>query len=167
MNRGSGGLQHRQAHQSVIQQNGVAGFHILGKLSIGDGTAGFVTRDILGGEGEILAGFEHHGAVAERPQPDLGALGVQHGGYRQIQFLPQGLELIQTLFMLFVTAMGKVEAGHIHSRQEHFPQHALPVGGGAKCADDLGFSHESIPPFLQIENRFTNRSLPQNTHSKK
>ena len=138
---GGGGVQHGQSHQTVIQQNGVSRLHILGQLGVGDGAAVLVTHDILGGQGELLPGVQHHGAVGKGLQPDLRPLGIQHGGHRQVQLFPQGLQLIQPGLVLLVRSMREVKAGHVHSGQQHFPQDALPVCGGTQSAHDLGFPH--------------------------
>ena len=134
-------LQHRQPHQSVIQQDGVPGVHILRQLGVGDGTARLVALHILNGQGEGLPGGQLHRAVFEVAQPHLRPLGVQHGRHRQIQLLPQRLDGVQPYLMLRVGAVGEIEPGHVHAREHHLPQHALLVGGGAQCTNDLRFSH--------------------------
>ena len=83
-----GGLQHRQPHQSVVQQDGVPGLHVLGQLGIGDGAPALVAGNVVGGQGKALAGFQLHRPVLKAPQPHLRPLGVQHGGHRQMKLLP-------------------------------------------------------------------------------
>ena len=124
-----GGLQHRQPHQAVVQQDGIPLLHIAGQVGVGDGAAVGVALQLRGGQGELLACRQADGALREIPQPDLRPLGVQHGGHRGVQLLPQGLQHFQPGIMLFVGAVGKVEAGHVHARQDHLPQDPVLIRG--------------------------------------
>ena len=136
------GLQHRQAHQAVVQQDGVAGLHVPGQVGVGDGAALLIPHDVPGGQGELLAGPQHDGTCGEGLQPDLRPLGVQHGGHRQAQLRPQGLQGVQTTLVLRVAAVGEIEPGHVHAGLQHLPQDALPVRGRTEGAHDLCLSHK-------------------------
>ena len=145
-----GGVQDRHAHQSVVQQNGVAGLHVAGQIVIGDGAARLVAHHLPGGQRELRIGLEFHGAVREGLQPDLRPLGVQHGGNGQIQLLAQGLQRVQSGLVAFMGAVGKIETSHVHARQRHLPQDALSIRGGAQRAHDFRLSHRYKPPFSKV-----------------
>ena len=48
----------------------------------------------------------------------------------------------QTVLVLLVGAVGKVEAGHVHAVGDQLAQDAVLIGRRAKGADDLRFSHK-------------------------
>ena len=151
-NLAGGGLQHRQPYQTVIQQDGVAGLHILGQIGIGNGAAGLVPGNIVGSQSEALAGFQVNRAVLKGPQPHLRPLGVQHSGHRQMKLLPQSCQRLQTALVLVIAAVGKVEPGHVHPRLNHLPQNTLAISGRAQGAYDFCLSH-SFPFPLCVENQ--------------
>lgn len=101
-----------------------------------------IPHDVPGGQGELLAGPQHDGTCGEGLQPDLRPLGVQHGGHRQAQLRPQGLQGVQTTLVLRVAAVGEIEPGHVHAGLQHLPQDALPVRGRTEGAHDLCLSHK-------------------------
>ena len=146
-----GGLQHSQTDQAVIEQNGVSFLHVSGQIRIGNGAAVYISGNILRGQCKLRAGHQFHRAILKGFEPDLGPLGIQHGRHGPMQFLPQGLQDIQPGLVLFMAAVGEIKPGHIHSGQDHIPQHTLPVCGGAQCADNLRLSHihRSISAFLK------------------
>ncbi len=150
---GDAGLFHGEAHQPVVQEDGVAGLHVLGELGIGDGAAGLISGEIVGSESKALACFQGDGAGLEGAQPDFRALGVQHGCHGQIQLTAQGFQHLKTAQVLLVAAVGEVEAGHIHTRQKHLPQHALPVGSRAKGTYYLGFPYHNKISLSFIKGR--------------
>ena len=154
---GGGGFQHGQPHQTVVQQNGVPNFHVPGQLGISDRAAALIAHNILSGQGELLSGPQGYGALGKGSQPDLRPLGIQHGGHRQIQLFPQSLQRIQTGLVLLVRPVGKIETGHVHTGQHHFPQDAFPVRGGAQGAHDLGLSHMATTFQKSNGNSHSNR----------
>ena len=138
---GIGDFPDGQLDQAVVQHDGAAGGHIVGQILIGDADDFLGAFHIAGGEGEGLAFLQHLGTILEVLQTDLGAFGVQHGGHRLVQLFPDGLQGLQTALVLFMGAMGKIEAGHVHPVFHERPQHAFLVGGRSEGADDLGLAH--------------------------
>ena len=53
---------------------------------------------------------------------DFRALGIQHGGDRQAQRVPQAAHLLKALQMVRVGIMGEIEPGHIHPGQHELLQ---------------------------------------------
>ena len=132
------------ADETVIDEDGAADRHILRKALVGDGAAGLIAQDLLGGQGELLTGLEFHGAVLEIAQADLRSLGVQEGGDRKIQLLAHLQHLVKALLVLLVGAMGKIEAGDIHAGLHQFADGLLVIARRSECADDLGLSHSVL-----------------------
>ena len=143
-----GGIQHGHADQTIIQQNGIAGFHIAGQVIISNGALGFIAFHHSGIQGEFRAALQFNKAIFEGLQTNFGTLGVQQCGDRQIHLLTQCFQRVQTSFVAGVVTVGKVEACHVHTGFQHAPQNALTVSGRAKGTDDFGFSHIYLPTFL-------------------
>ena len=138
---GVGDLLDAQHDEAVIQHDGAALVHIVGQVLVGDGADLLGALHLAGGQGEGLAGFQHLDAVLELLQADLRALGVQQSGNGLAQLLAQCLQIGQTAAVLLIGAVGKIEAGHVHAVGDQLAQDIPFVGGGAKGADDLRFSH--------------------------
>ena len=158
-----GGLQHRQPHQSVVQQDGVPGLHVLGQLGVGDGAPALVAGNVVGGQGKAPGRFSAAPARSEsssaappapwcpawRPPADAAPpAGPPAASRRRL--------------MLVMAAVGEIEPGHVHARLEHLPQHPLPVGGRTQGAYDFCLSHglssllcwggnpENAPPWAPV-----------------
>ena len=108
---------HGHAHQAVVNEDGAAGLHIPGQILVADADAGFIAHHVLGGQGEQLPGVQGNAVFPKGANADLRALGVQHGGHGQPQFLPQAAYLLVALEVVFTGVVGKVEPGHVHTRQ--------------------------------------------------
>jgi hypothetical protein len=61
---------------------------------------------------KVLSRQQLHRAAGEGFQPDFRAPGVQHGRHREVQFLPQLFQLVQTGLMLVVAAVGEIKTRH-------------------------------------------------------
>ena len=79
-------------------------------------------------------------ALAEAPDPDLRALEVaEHGNLAMLAFpvlAYQGSDLP----VLLGTAMGEIDARHVHAGADQTLQHAWAAGDRAKGCDDLGLT---------------------------
>jgi len=127
--------------ETIVQQDGISRFDVTGQFSVGNGTAVRIALHLNGGQGEFLTGGQMDPSTGKVLQTNLRALGIQHGRHRGVQFFPQRLQRVQPRLMLRVGPVGKVEAGHVHSRLDHLPQDAFPVRGGAKGTYNLCLSH--------------------------
>ena len=136
-----GSFQHRQPHQTVIQQDGVSRLHVIGQVGIGDGAAVNVSLRLRCGQGKFLPGGQADGTVRKVLQPDLRPFGIQHGGNRGVQLFPQSFQGVQPRFMFRMGTVGKVEPGHIHPCQNHLPQNAFLVRRRPQGAYDFCFPH--------------------------
>ena len=102
---------------------------------------GAVALHILGGENQLVPLSQGDGTVFKRLDADLGAFGVQHGGHRAAQLIPDAAQAGQGGKVAFVGAMGEVEAGTVHAGEDQLADHVLAVHRRAQSADDLCLSH--------------------------
>ena len=130
-----------QLHQPVVHQHPAALAELLVKVLIGDRDLVLVTGHIFGAQGEFPAAGQGDGPVLKALDADFRPLGVQHGGHRSPQLVPDPLELGQGGEMALVCAVGKIEAGAVHPGQNQFAQGLLVVHGGPQGADHLCLSH--------------------------
>ncbi len=61
---------------AVVDEDAVAGPHVVGEALVGGGRLALVTGDVLGGDDELVAGREADGAAGELPEADLRPLEV-------------------------------------------------------------------------------------------
>ena len=140
-------LLYGHGDQAVVQQDGAALLHIPIQLLIRDAAARLIAGLIGDPQGEELPFFQLDFAAGKGLQADLRPLGIQQGSHRQAQFLPYCVEAVEPLLLLFVGAVGKIEACHIHAGLHHLAEHRRVVAGRAQGAHDLGLSHSHIPSF--------------------
>ena len=137
----AGNLLHPDGHQTVVNEDLLAGGQLLMQLGVGDGDPGPVPHHIVGGQGKGVPRLQSDGFGVKALDTDLRALGVQNGGNRAAHSVPDGLEAVQPGQMLRVAAVGKVEPGGVHAGADEGAEHILAVHGGTQGADDLGLSH--------------------------
>ena len=138
-------LLHPHGHQAVVDQDHLVRPDLLVQILIGDGHLMLVAGHVLRGEDEAVAGVQGDGAVGKGADTDLRALGVQDGGHRAADGVPDGVEPVQPLQMLLMGAMGEVEPGGIHPGADEPADHFLAVHRRAKSADDLRATHDTPP----------------------
>ena len=136
-------LLYLQLNEAVVHQDAAAGAHLLVEVLVGDGDLGLVAGHVLGVQHELSPLLQGHGALGKGLDADLRALGVQHGGHRAAQGVPDPLEHIQTGQLLLVVAVGKVEAGAVHAAEDEGLEHLLVVHGGTQGADHFRLSHRN------------------------
>ena len=90
-----------------------------------------------------LAGFERACAV-------FGALGVEHDGDGEVKLLAYLLNHADLGKLLFVRAVGKIEAGNVHARPAHGGKYAGVTAGRADGRDDFCFSHVLFPSVFSM-----------------
>ena len=131
-----------QFNQAVVQHDAATGLHVAGQVLIGDGADFIAALYIAGGQGELLPGHQLFGAVGKGAQTNLGALGVQHGGYGQIQLLSQRTQHTVTACVLLVVTVGEVKTGNVHTVFQQLTQNAGLIGGRAHSTNNFRFTHE-------------------------
>ena len=137
-------LLHPDGHQAVVNENFLAGAHLLVKFGVGDGDHLPAALHLPGGKGEGVARLQGDGLGGEGLDADLRPLGVQNGGHGIAHGVPDGFEQIQPAQMLLMVAVGKIKAGRVHAVENEGADHLLVVDRGAQGADNFGFSHNQI-----------------------
>ena len=141
-------LRHLQLHKAVVDEHPAARLQLVAEVDVGDGNTGPVAGHVVGGEGEGRACRQRHRAVREGTDADLRAFGVQNGGHRAAQIVPDALKAGEHGQMRFVSAVGEVEPGGVHAGQNELFHGGLVARGGAEGADDFCFSHNDPPVAL-------------------
>ena len=127
--------------KAVVDEDVGPSLYILVQLRIGDGSHGGIPGHILGGQGKGLVFHQLDGPSGKAAQADFRALGVHHGGDRQLHLPAYLLEAVHPRLLLRVGAVGKVEARHVHPRQNQGAEGFLVVGGRPQGAYNLCLSH--------------------------
>ena len=133
---------HSQLDQAVVNENTGTHRHILGKAGEGDGGNRFVAHYFAGSQGKLASGFQHNLGRVELLHADFGAFGIQEQSYRQVQFFPQGLDLVGPDLLLRMGLVGKVQPDYVHTGFHKLPENVPFVGGGAQGADDFRLPHD-------------------------
>ena len=120
-----GDIIHRQFDQTVVDQHPAARTQIPAQSAIGDVGAFLCTRHLFRCQDKVRTGLQHNRTVFKYTQPDLRALGVQHGADGEAEFLPQAIHNPELFQMFLMGAMGEIEPGHIHTRFHHTPESCL------------------------------------------
>ena len=134
-------LLHQQIDEAVVHQDVVAGGDLLVEVQVGDGDLVGAALTVGGGEGKGVPLLELDAAVLKGLDADLGALGVQNGGHGETQLVPDVAELLELGEVALVGAVGEVEAGGVHAREDELADHVLVVHSGTEGTDNLGLSH--------------------------
>ncbi len=139
---------HLQGHQAVVNEDLLAGAHLLVEIGVGDGDQPGIARRLPGGQGEGGARLQGNRFGIKALDADLRALGVQNGGHRTAHGVPDVVQLVQALQMLLVVAVGKVEARRVHAGTDQLADQFLVVYRGAQGANHFCFSqsHIILPP---------------------
>ena len=119
-----------EADEAVGEQDGVAGGDFPGQAGMVDGNDAAVAEHLATGEDEPLAGGEGDFAGGEFAEAHLRALGVEHEGDRHADLLGGGADEDDAAGVIFVAAVGKIEAGDVHAAQYHRFKYFRLVGTG-------------------------------------
>lgn len=136
-------LRHLEHHQSVVQQDLVAGVHLFADALIGDGDARLVAFHVFGGKGEGIAFFQKDLALFERLDAEFGTLGVQHDGEGDIFFVAHFFDGGDLFCMIFIGAVREIDAGDVHAGVRHGGDDLFRLRSGTERADDLCFFHKN------------------------
>ena len=139
-----GDIVHHEFDQAIIDEYPAAGTQIPSQTAIGNVGALHCSRNLLRCQDKVCAGLQHHSALLKHTQPDLRALGIQHGANGQIQLFPQAVHQTVSLQMLLMRTMGEVKPGHIHARLHHSPKGRLVRACRPQRTDDLCLAHQTI-----------------------
>ena len=132
------------SQQTVVNQHARTGVNKLDHLRIGDGNLRFIALDIAAGQDELLARFQRHLFILEGLGANLRTLGIKHDGDRNILFLAQTLDAVDSRALLLVRAVGHIQTAYIHARVHQLGDHLLAVAGGTERTHDFGLSKHSF-----------------------
>lgn len=100
---------HLHPNQTVVNQNAAADGNVLRQFLVGDGHALFVALHLVSREGEQLAVLQRDTPIFERTHANFRALGIQHRGDRQPQFIADAAYFIVIMLMRFISAVRKLK----------------------------------------------------------
>ena len=132
-----------QLNQPVIDEDTVIRLYLFRKVGIGYAAYRFVAENIARRQRKLLPFAQHNGINAEIFEPNFRSLGIQHNGDRQVQFLSNLFDTVDTDLMLFVRAVRKIQAAHIQAFLKQFAQHLFRVGSRTDGTDNLCLFHIS------------------------
>ena len=130
---------HAQCDEAVAQEYSCAGGDLSGK--IGEGR-----RDTGGCAGDIARSNDHGRAALqfdrfmpfEPSSADLGALQILQDADGAAFFFRGAAQAFDVAGVIFVRAVGKIQAGNVHAEAKQVAHRSLGVAGRADGADDLG-----------------------------
>ena len=157
--------QHAEAHKAVVDKNRIAGLKLLGEVLVAHGDDRAVAFNIPCCKGEKVAVVNVHLAGFERACAVFGALGVEHDGDGEVKLLAHLLNHADLGKLLFMRAVGKIEAGNVHARPAHGGKNAGVTAGRSDGRDDFCFFHGSVSFHIQ-HARFRRRSRAKISISK-
>ena len=137
--------QHAQLDQPVAQQDPGAGFYVLRQRLERGGEQIRRACDVTRRDHQLGAGLQRHRrAVFQAPGADLGALQVLEDADGAILFTRHPAQQLDSFGMFSVSAVGKVQPGHVHAGAQQVAQHYFGAAGRADGADDLGPASHGI-----------------------
>ena len=134
-------LQYLQGQLAVIDQNPVIDADILIKLVAVDMEAGGCAGNIFLGHRDLIAGGKLNSIIFHLADPDLRALGIEHDADMPAVLFIDVADLLDIGQMAGMIAMGKVQAGDIHSGFGQRRHHLFTAGGRADRAYNFCSSH--------------------------
>jgi hypothetical protein len=129
---------HLEGDAAVVEQQFVAGAHVVGQLAIVEAHAAGIAHAALGVEHEGGAVGQGDAPAVELADANLRALQVHHDAHGAAQLAGDLAHQVGAGEVVFGKAVGEVHAHHVHARGHHGAQHRLLGGGGAQGGDDLG-----------------------------
>ncbi len=136
---------HAQFDQAVAEQDARAGREFAGEVGEGGGDASFVAGDLVGRDGDDRSGLQKDGlALFEQSGADLGALQVLQDADGASFALGGAAQALDVVGVIFVGAVGEVEAGDVHAEAKQVAHGGFGVAGGADGADDFGAAGDGV-----------------------
>ena len=128
-------------HQPVVQEDLIAGVHLLADAFIGDGDARLVAFHVFCGEGEGVALLQKDLAVLERFNAEFGSLGIQHDGKGNVLLIAHLFDRCDLFCVVFISPVRKVDAGNVHAGVRHCGDGLFRFRCRTERTDDLCFFH--------------------------
>ena len=128
----------RQLKITIVQQDAFAGLNVFVQIAVLGGDQAFLPKHIAGGDNHLLPHLEGDGTLLETPRADLGAAQIHQDRYLSSHTLGSLANQFKGFTVLFVAAMGHIQAYHIDPGLEQFADHLRAVAGRAEGGNDLG-----------------------------
>ena len=84
---------------------------------------------------------------------DLGAFGVEQDAHGNAQLARDALHALHAHVVLLMAAVGEIEAGDVHAREDHLAQRLFVITSRAHGAYDLGSFAHTIS-FVRVRTSF-------------
>ena len=120
-----------QHDASVVNQNAIALGQLRGQVAVSNGNLAVVAHNIAGSQRKFVSLFQLDRAALKVAHTDLGTAGVKHNGGGHAHVVAHTAKHFDALFMIFMGAVGKVEARHVHAVFEHLGDDLLLSAGRA------------------------------------
>ncbi len=136
---------HAQFDQAIAEQDAGAGREFAGEIGERGGDAGGGAGNILRRDGDHRTGFQQDGLVAlQGAGADFRALQVLQDADGASLALGGAAQAVDVVGVIFVGAVGKVEARDVHAEAEQVAHGGFGVAGGTDGADDLGAARRGL-----------------------
>ncbi len=135
-------IEDLQLHRTVGDEDGIAGLYVAREIGICGRRDFSVPFHLLGGDGENSFLCQETGAVLKCAEPDFGALQIEHDAGVHFEFSGEGAYPIDAFCVVFLRAVGCVQAEDIDAGFEQFTQHRFRISRRAESGHNFGSSHE-------------------------
>ncbi len=133
--------QHFELDLAVVDEQRVAGLHIVGQAFEGGAANLPVADDLVGGDLEDVADGEVIGSVLELAETDLRALQVDEHCDGATGIGARLADVAIDLLVYVIAAVAEVHASHVDSGVHDRPDVLVARGCRAECGDDFCASH--------------------------
>ena len=133
-----------QLNKSVAQQNLCAGAELGSETGERGGNTSGRARDIPRCDDDGAAGFQQNRFAAfQASGADLRTLQILENADGAMFAFRHAAQALDIAGVIFVGAVGKVEAGDVHAQAQQVAHGSLGVAGGTDGADDFGAAGNS------------------------
>ncbi len=130
---------HAQFDETIAQKNARAGGDFAGEIREGSRDARRSSSDIARSNDYGRAAFQFDGLVAlQASSADLGALQILQNADGAVFFFSGAAQAFDVAGVIFVRAVGKIQAGDVHAQAQQVAHRGFGVAGRTDGADDLG-----------------------------
>ena len=134
-------LLHPDGYQTVVNENHLSGFHLVGQIGVSHGNPGLIACDVICGQGKGVAGVQFNALALKALDTDFRSPGIQNRCHSHAHTVPHGFQAVQAFQMLGMAAVGEIEAGRVHSPLNQGADHLFIVHSGTQGADNFCFPH--------------------------
>ncbi|MNE38807.1 hypothetical protein D3C80_1327190 [compost metagenome] len=137
---------HFHTDQAIIHQNGVANGQVGGEAFVSHSNDVAVTdNSFVGGEGEGLTRFQGNVVSAfQFDGADFRAFGIKQDGCFFTGLAHHVAQVLNTLTVFSIVAVGEVQTHYVHAGVQHFAQHLFRFGFRADGANNFRLFHDSL-----------------------